>query len=165
MKSNETIAENMSRGIIYLHPRNKILTAFKVMDDHGIKHIPVLDDNKLVGMVSDRDVLLHINIKKTNNQDEILEVPDIYLEQICSSDLITISPFDSIQTAAQLMLTHEIDSLPVVNGSRELIGIITSSDLLKFIADQKSDASNETVKIQDFFRQIPINHGDSRLYQ
>lgn len=155
MKRIDSVAENMSRGLIYLHPKNKLVTAFRLMNDHKIKHIPVIEKDRIVGIVSDRDILLHLKLE-TNGADEKLDIPDLYIEDICSAELITCTPFHGVSEAAELMLFHEIDSLPVVGKGNKLLGIITSSDLLKYIANEDDNYSNQ--KIEDILRKIPINH-------
>lgn len=164
MKRHDTVAENMTRGLIYLHPTNKLLTAFKMMDDHKIKHIPIINNEKLVGIISDRDILLQLSVKKGDNLEESLHIPDMYLEEIYSTNLITCSPFDTIETAARLMLRHEIDSLPVTGRDSSLVGIITSSDLMKYLAE-RVDHKQEPFLVEQVLKRIPVNQGLGSAYR
>ncbi len=112
-----------------------VAEADALLEKHHIRHIPVLDGDRLMGMITDRDVRLASMPrprKGPNHPDALLQL--IRVEQIMTPDLVTVSPEMSVAEAARLMLEHRYGGLPVVEGGR-LVGIITQGDLLKALID------------------------------
>ena len=108
-----------------------------MMRDNRIRHVPVLDGDKLVGIVSDRDVRSalpsrHALQRGTASLGDTLLGAKV--SQVMSAMPITIGSDASVREAAQLMCRHKIGALPVVDAEK-LIGIISAEDILWAIAD------------------------------
>lgn len=94
------------------------------MAKHSFRHFLVVDTSgRLVGVVSDRDILRVL--ARTSNWH------DTSVSQFMSQDLITVTPEMKLSHAAGKMLSRRINCLPVVDESKNLCGILTSTDLLK----------------------------------
>ena len=107
----------MTTELLTMASSNTVGDAFELISKQKIRHIPVVDGDKLVGMVSQRDLLLfheHVNIP---------------LSDIMQKELITIEPERSIRSAALLLQKHKIGSLPVLEEGR-LVGIVTDTDFV-----------------------------------
>jgi len=105
--------------------------AFKLMQRQNIRHLLVVDNDELVGVVTDRD-LRHQELEA----DEITSVSEIYrvgqklkVEDVMTDQVITATADDLTADAARIMVENKINCLPVVDDDK-VIGILTSSDLL-----------------------------------
>ena len=100
--------------------------AAKMMEDTGVGSVVVLDNNLPVGIVTDRDFA----IKITAHSYPI----DTPVRRIMSSPLISIDPDSDLWVASDLMSTRNVKKLPVIDDDK-VVGMLTSSDLVKHIAD------------------------------
>ncbi|MDH3780338.1 MAG: CBS domain-containing protein [Nitrosopumilus sp.] len=100
--------------------------AAKMMEDTGVGSIVVLDNNLPVGIVTNRDFA----IKITAHSYPI----DTPVRRIMSSPLISIDPDSDLWVASDLMSTRNVKKLPVIDDDK-VVGMLTSSDLVKHIAD------------------------------
>ena len=111
----------MKREVIAINPDISIREASKVMSQHNIGSLLVLDDEKLVGILTERDVLNLV--ARGENLDEVK------VKDVMSRDVITIESDKKIEDAVDLMLKHKIKKLPVME-SGKIVGIITTSDII-----------------------------------
>lgn len=112
-----------------------VAEAEALLEGHRIRHLPVMDGDRLVGMITDRDIRLASMPrprKEPNHRDTLLHL--IRVEQVMTSGPATASPDMPIAEAARLMLEHRFGGLPVIADGR-LVGIITQGDLLKALLD------------------------------
>ena len=108
-----------------------VAEAEALLEAHRIRHLPVMEGDRLVGMITDRDVRLASMPrprKEPSHQDALLQL--VRVEQVMTPDPATASPDMPVAEAAWLMLEHRYGGLPVVADGR-LVGIITQGDLLK----------------------------------
>jgi acetoin utilization protein AcuB len=101
-----------------------ILSALQSMREHDIRHLPVLDDGTLAGVVTDRDLRYMTSPLRTDPVEA-----DVTVANVMSTQLITAGPLDPVEEAARLLRTKKIGCLPVLDGD-ELVGIITVTNLL-----------------------------------
>ncbi|NDY43233.1 CBS domain-containing protein [Dissulfurirhabdus thermomarina] len=127
------VKEWMATKPITVEENTSIMKATQLMKEHGIRRIPVVRKNKLVGIVSDRDVKEAAPSKATS-----LDVHELYyllseikVKDIMTPDPITLRENDSVEKAAVIMLENKISGLPVVNDKMQVTGIITQSDIFK----------------------------------
>jgi CBS domain-containing protein len=100
--------------------------AAKMMEDTGVGSIVVLDNNLPVGIVTDRDFAIKIAAHSYP-----IDTP---VRRIMSSPLISIDPNSDLWVASDLMSTRNVKKLPVIDDDK-VVGMLTSSDLVKHIAD------------------------------
>jgi acetoin utilization protein AcuB len=131
----EPVRGVMSRDVICISPTISIEDAFGIMSEIGIRHLPVVEGERLVGLLSDRDLLPLAEL----DAEGALTVKDEHeVAHLMTRDLIVCSPQTTVAEAAELMLTEKIDSVPVVSGD-EFVGLITSSDLLELLIDSSGE--------------------------
>ena len=118
------IAEVMKPDPITISDKTKLNDAYKLMLDKGIRHLPVIRNWKLVGLVTDRDLRL-----ATSKLAKHPFNPDTEVEKVMSHPVNTISPNDPVERATQIMRELKIGCLPVVEEDH-LVGIVTVTDLL-----------------------------------
>lgn len=120
------VKEVMSKSIVSVDASVTATDAAKMMEDTGVGAIVVLDKNMPIGIVTERDFA----IKITAHSYPI----DTPVRRIMSSPLIFIDPNSDLWVASDLMSTRKVKKLPVIDEDK-VVGIITSSDLVKHIAD------------------------------
>jgi acetoin utilization protein AcuB len=121
------VKDSMTREIVTLAPDETVGTALALCRERRIRHLPVLTEGKLVGIVSDRD--LRSATPAFGDQERAVALQEILVEDVMTSDVVSVLPDDPIEQAANTMRERRIGSLPVVE-SGELVGIITSSDVM-----------------------------------
>ena len=127
------VATLMSKHPIAVAPTTSLDRAMDLIDEHEIRHLPVVDDEGLVGMISDRDLLeatgwLH------PSQREALEAPQGTVGDFMSTPVVTVAPSDPLEAAFELIAEQRIGCLPVVEEGR-LVGVITEVDVLQGYCD------------------------------
>ena len=133
---NKTIpvADWMSEGVLAVETFDSIAIARQVMAKHRVNQLPVLDNDNLVGIVTDRDIRAayptSMMINHTDAIDQFAE--KITVEEVMTHDIFVVEPDTPLKQAVSLLRKHRIGSLPVLK-DRQLVGIITRSDILDFV--------------------------------
>ncbi|MGD9300593.1 MAG: CBS domain-containing protein [Desulfobacterales bacterium] len=118
------ISDLMSYPVVTVSPETRMKEVYTVLREKGHMGIPIMDDGRLVGIISRRDFW---RAKKTS----ALNAP---VKAFMTRNVITIKPGRSPMQAARLMIKHDIGRLPVVDNGR-VIGIVTRSDTMRYLYD------------------------------
>jgi acetoin utilization protein AcuB len=135
-KDNQTIrvAEWMTETVLSVETFDSIAIARQLMAKHRVNQLPVLDNDHLVGIVTDRDIRdaypTSMMINRGKEIDDFAE--KITVEEVMTHDLFIVRPDTPLAAAVGLLRRHRIGSLPVVK-NRRIVGIITRSDILEFV--------------------------------
>ncbi len=126
-----------------------LFTAYDTMKEHGIRHLPILNDDKvIVGVLSDRDVQRAMIVTENGPTEQSFQFRETdRVEHYMSWPAITIPQEADISQAAQTMVDKKISSLLVVDNRGQVRGILTAEDLLKYLSKSEKD---QTVKILQF---------------
>jgi acetoin utilization protein AcuB len=118
------VEQVMTRKAVTVAPGATLEAAEAIMQRGRFRHLPVVEDGRLVGVVSEREV------RPPDRVDAQLarSLRDHTVSSVMQRGVITVAPEDSLEHAAQLLHTNEIGCLPVLRG-RDLAGIITTSDI------------------------------------
>jgi len=132
---SEYVRDIMSKKMVTISETDTLSTVEDIMTLGHMRHMPVVRGGKLVGVVSERD-LLRASLSNltgfgTEERRAFLQVVEI--ARVMSAPAITISPESKVSEAALAMAERKIGCLPVVDED-ELIGIITETDVLRFFA-------------------------------
>jgi acetoin utilization protein AcuB len=130
----------MTRNLVTLSSEASVAEALILCRERRIRHIPILEEGRLVGIVSDRD--LRDASPALGDPERTRTLREIRVGDVMTREVVTVAPQDSIENAAQQMYELKIESLPVVvegpladEGSAvdagELLGIVTSSDVMR----------------------------------
>ena len=126
----KSIREVMTSEVKACEPTATVVDAAKLMAQADVGPIPVVEDGRLVGIVTDRDIVVNAVAKGT-------DVNTATVGDIASRDLVTISPDDDMNDALNLMAQNQVRRLPVVEGDR-LVGIVAQADIARTGRDKKT---------------------------
>jgi acetoin utilization protein AcuB len=124
----------MSAPAVNISANTPFEDALKLMRDRQFRRLPVVDKKgKLIGIISERD-LLHAAPSEATSLS-VWEVhyllSKIQIKEIMSKDVITTTPDTPVEDAARLMVSHKIGGLPVVDEHKDVVGVITETDIFK----------------------------------
>lgn len=127
------VADFMTRELVLVKESDDLALAESILRLGGIRHLPVVRDGKLVGLVTQRDLLRSGAFGRNPAARATLA------QDVMTRDVTTVSPDASLAHAAHLMLRHKYGCLPVCAPDGQLLGIITESDFVRFAADVVQD--------------------------
>ena len=129
------VREWMTKDPITVGPHTSIFRAWKLMKDRRIRHLPVMEDGSLVGLVTDRDLRLVLPSPATSLEAHELNylLEKLTVAEAMTKDVITTTPSASIAEATRTLLRNRIGALPVLAGAI-LVGIPTRADALEVLS-------------------------------
>lgn len=120
----------MTREVRCVDEDTPLDVAWELMQRLHVRHLPVVESRRLVGMLSDRDLLQ----RATRSLDGKLRFPDLCAAEAMTFHPLTVGPDATAPELASRMLEACVDSLPIVSPAGELLGLVTTADLLRMIA-------------------------------
>lgn len=144
----------MNQEVVTVSPGDSFRTAMTLIRQKGIRHLPVVDGKRLVGIVTDRDLRQASPSAATSLSIHELHylLEKLTVQHIMTSQVVTVRPEQTVEEAAMLLLGHRIGGLPVVRDG-ELVGIITESDILQAFLQLRGkgplDITASVVQIED----------------
>jgi len=138
MKRREPVSKIMTTDLITINHTNSLDDAEKLFQKHKIRHIPVVNNKKIIGILSLTD-LLRISFVDNYGEDDSQVDTAVYnmlsIEQVMVKDPVHISPSLTIKEVAEILAKKEFHALPVVENG-DLVGIVTTTDLLNYLLEQ-----------------------------
>ena len=138
MKHNDPITHLMSRNVITVHHGDPISKIRSLVREHGIHHIPVVNGDQLVGIITWSDIL-RVSFGDAFRTDEraVDATLDhtLTLEQVMQKNPVSLPETGTVRQAAELLAGGSFHSLPIVSGGK-LVGIVTRLDLLNLFGNQ-----------------------------
>lgn len=151
------VKDVMNSDVISCRPDDEISNAAQILKEQNISGLPVVDEGKIVGIVTEADVLKLLEVPEHGglwlpSPFEVIEIPirelinwedtkhmltDIGskpIRDIMESEVYTISVDSSIEDASSIMVKHKVNRLPVLDGET-LVGIITRGDIIRGLAE------------------------------
>lgn len=128
----------MTSNVVTINAKDTMANAYSLMHEKYIRHLPVVDDrNKIVGMLSDRDVHLTMSVKKTNILQQTISLnKELLVEDFMNWPVFMVSEETSLKKVAEEMLAQKVSAFIVQDSVGHLKGIITTDDLIKlFLVD------------------------------
>ncbi len=138
----------MSRRVITVSPDQDLIAVRKLFDQHKFHHLVVMDDRRVLGVISDRDLLRETSpfIDTLSERPQDLATLRKRVHQIMSRKLVVARRDDSVTSAAAAMLAHAVSCLPVVTPEGRIEGIVSSKDLLRALVEQGLSAAKPTLR-------------------
>ncbi|MEW6623780.1 MAG: CBS and ACT domain-containing protein [Bacillota bacterium] len=126
------VEDVMRVNLITLKPEDSVLDALQKAKENRIRHLPVVEGDRLAGIVSDRDLR---DAKPSIFVPEDLDLLKAKkVKDIMKANIITAHPLDSVDEAARILYEHKIGCLPVIKDEK-LVGIVTETDLLRSLVE------------------------------
>jgi acetoin utilization protein AcuB len=131
------VSEYMTRKVVSVAPDTGLRTAFFIMKEHSIRHLPVIDEERqLLGIISDRE------LRRPDWVDESHDISHVYYldDQMSVSDVMirdvhVLHAFDTLRKAVKLLLKKNIGAAPVLDKPGNLVGMLSAVDLLRALRD------------------------------
>jgi acetoin utilization protein AcuB len=136
MKHRKSLVQDfMTDHPIVIAPKASLFEAYNVMFDNEVRRLPVVENGDLVGIITLSDIqrALPGYADDQDTQTRLALAPRA-VQEVMSTDPITVAPDESIQEAAELMLDNQISGLPVVQ-ENQVVGMITESDIFRLFVD------------------------------
>ncbi len=137
MKKREPVSHIMSSNLHTIKESDSLQDAVQMIRKHKIRHLPVVNGNEIKGIISSSDINRLTFGRLFDNQEgadeavlEMLTIP-----QVMTHNVRTVQPDDTIKEVAEIFATEDFHSLPVVEDG-SLKGIVTTTDIIKYLLDQ-----------------------------
>lgn len=138
MKKRVPISQIMTKNLVTLTTKDDLVKAEELFKKNNIRHIPVVSGKSIVGMLSYTD-LMRVSFADAIDESEHDVDTMVYnmftIEQVMAKDVVTVPVQATIKEVAQFLAIKEFHALPVVNGDN-LVGIVTTTDLIKYLLEQ-----------------------------
>lgn len=153
----------MTSNPLTISPRESLGSALSLMERRQVRRLPVVNNGKLVGIITKNDIYSAVRVRTDRNLSPKLR--EITVEEIMSRHLITASQEDPIEQCALTMVTNRVSGLPVLDKEKNIVGIITETDIFKVFVnmlgiheggtrlDFKTDNPE---KLVDLFKKVAV---------
>lgn len=134
-----TVNDMMTEVPDTITPDTPLRDIIGMMKTEGYRHLPIVENGKLVGIITDRDIRLVMNspmVLHERRQDEEL-IDRVNAEACMTPNPVTVSSDTPAYRAAEMLSIYKFDALPVVDNDK-LVGIITVTDFLNFFATNQA---------------------------
>lgn len=129
-----TVRELMTEDVMTCGPKESLARVYTAMIDGRFRHMPIVQDGELMGIVSDTDIAAVLGrYQRGDVMSRIDRLEDVTVGRVMITAVETIGPDEDAVTAAETMLEGKISCLPVVEGTR-LVGILTEADFVRWVA-------------------------------
>ncbi len=141
----------MSKKIDYVAPKARVKEVSKLIFDHHINGLPVLKGKRLVGFITERDILqefypsmreyMEDTVNEANfekMEKKISAIFELTADKIMTKRIVTVTPETPLLKAQSLMFMHKVGRLPVVDNKKHLIGIIAKQDIFKYLVGKRT---------------------------
>ncbi len=153
-----SVADIMTRGVRTMAPGDTVAAAAKVMDELNVGSVPVCDGDRLVGMVTDRDIVVRGVARD-------LDVKTCKLSDVMSGHVRTVREHDDVDGVLGEMATAQIRRMPVVDQQDKLVGIVSLGDIAAKSPGDDAEVANSLGDISTPAapdRANPSNAGGAR---
>jgi CBS domain-containing membrane protein len=136
MNKTAPITDIMTKDVLHVNINNSLSEVEDIVRGKHIRHVPVVKDGNVVGMLSSTD-LAKISFINTVDGDGVTNAmfEVLGIEQVMTTNVKTVKKTDTIYEVAQVFASKEFHALPVVDGEK-LVGIVSTTDMIKYLLEQ-----------------------------
>ena len=127
----QSIREIMTSNPSTVEPNKTVVEAARIMKQEDAGVVPVTENGRLTGMVTDRDIAIRVVAEGKDPQSTTVQ-------EVASTDLVTIDPQQDLDEALRLMAKHQVRRLPVVEEDGRLVGVVAQADIARTGDDAKT---------------------------
>lgn len=127
----QSIREIMTPNPSTIEPSNSVVEAARIMKQEDAGVVPVTENGRLTGMITDRDIAVRVVGERKDPQSTTVR-------EVASTDLVTVDPQQDLDEALRLMTQHQVRRLPVVEEDGRLVGIVAQADVAREGDDAKT---------------------------
>ena len=127
----QSMREIMTSNPSTIEPSNSVVDAARIMKQEDAGVVPVTENGRLTGMVTDRDIAIRVVAEGKDPQATTVR-------EVASTDLVTVDPQQDLDEALRLMAQHQVRRLPVVEEDGRLVGVVAQADVAREGDDTKT---------------------------
>ena len=137
MKQRVPVSQIMTKELVTLNTTQSLYDAEGLFKEYNIRHIPVVEGDRILGVLSYSDLLRISFADVTEGEEDVSSVVyDMYtIPQIMAKAPITVQASTNVKEVAEILATQSFHSIPVLDGEK-LVGIVTTTDLIKYLLEQ-----------------------------
>jgi CBS domain-containing protein len=124
-RASAILAQKKVSSVWTIDPNATVIAAIRLMDEKNIGALPVVDNGRLVGIVSERDYTRKVILKERSSQE-------ILVSEIMTKQLLMVTPSDSVTECMRIMTEKHVRHLPVLEGT-DLVGILSIRDVVNWL--------------------------------
>ena len=124
-RAGAILAQKRVSSVWTIDPNATVIAAIRLMDEKNVGALPVVDNGRLVGIVSERDYTRKVILKERSSQE-------ILVREIMTKQLLTVAPSDSVTECMRIMTEKRVRHLPVLEGT-DLVGILSIRDVVNWL--------------------------------
>ncbi len=139
MNVNAKISTLMTPEVFTVNPEENLLEVKNLFDQHAIHHLPVVEEDQLVGMVSKSDLLYFLKGNPSDDFDGVLNqvrLKHAKVNRVMTKGLAKLSSKESILTALKVFKENLFHAIPIVDDEK-LVGILSTQDIINSLVDQR----------------------------
>lgn len=137
MKRNESITHIMTTELVTVHTGQRLSEVRKAMTEGRFHHVPVVSGKKLLGMLSATDLLrVTYEYGVDDRQNDAVLDHTVAIKELMTTAPVTLRHTSTIRDAVGVLAEGRFHSLPVVDENQELVGLVTTTDLLRYLLEQ-----------------------------
>lgn len=136
MNNEAPITDIMTKDVVHVNIDNSLRDVEKIVRGKHIRHVPVVKNGSVVGMLSSTDIA-KISFVNTVDGDGITDAmfESLGIDQVMTTNVKTVNKTDSIYDVAKVFASKEFHALPVVDEDK-LVGIVSTTDMIKYLLEQ-----------------------------
>ncbi len=151
MIADLTVASIMTGEVVSVGPSATVADVARLMIQHGVSGIPVIESGQIVGIVTERDLVAQememdapaygtfldavFKFPWDKSEDELRHILATTAGELMTSEVVTVSPATTVREAAGLMYKRHLNPLPVVDDQGHLVGIVSRSDIIRLLTE------------------------------
>ena len=136
MKKRTPVSQIISSDVVTVHKTQTIKEVSELINNRSIHHVPVVSGKEVIGMLSSTDLQKISFVNTVDGGGNTTAVwDDVSIEQVMSKNVETAQKDETIYDVAKILSTNDFHALPVMDNDK-IVGIVTSTDLLKYLVDQ-----------------------------
>lgn len=131
------VASIMSESVVTAAPHDTVRKAMALLESLDVRHLPIVEDGRVVGLISDRDLReysLPLAAEQDSTAEDLLDTP---LSQVMTEQVLSVDANEDLRTAVDLMLEYRVGALPVLDAEGgALVGMLSYVDILRCMRDE-----------------------------